>query len=137
MPEDFKKILTLIDFSNASLHAAEEAALIASKFKSQLHLLHVNTNANASYLLVPEIYFLKIAGRDKNNVDSVAERLRKIKEDLDTRFGIDVQYHEAEGKLCEMVNKQALELNADLVVLGVNHDNWFKDLFSKNKTRNI
>src|SRR6185503_3418656 len=103
MPEDFKKILSLVDFSNASLHAAEEAALIASKFNSQLHLLHVNTNANTSYLLVPEVYFLKIAGNNKNSIDSSAERLKKIKEDLDNRFGIEVQYHEAEGKLCEMV----------------------------------
>jgi nucleotide-binding universal stress UspA family protein len=137
MPEDFKKILTLIDFSNASLHAAEESALIASKFNSQLHLLHVNTNATASYLFAPEIYFLKLAGNTKNNFDSIADRLKKIKEDLDGRFGLDIEYHEAEGKLCETVNKYANDLNADLVVIGVNHVNWFKEIFFKNKVRSI
>jgi nucleotide-binding universal stress UspA family protein len=137
MPDDFKKLLVLIDFSDASLHAAEEAALIASKFNSQLHLLHVNTKATTSYLLVPEIYFLKIAGNTKNGFDSISERLQKMKDDLDARFGLNVEFHEAEGKLSETVNKHALELNADLVVLGINHENWFRELFHKNKVRNI
>jgi len=136
MPEDFKKILALIDFSEASLHAAEEAALIASKFNSLLHLLHV-TNSATSYLLAPEAYFLKIAGHDKNKINSVADGLKKIAEGLINRFGIKVQYHEVEGRLCETINKQAHDLNADLVVLGVHHKSWFKELFSKNKVKHI
>jgi nucleotide-binding universal stress UspA family protein len=136
MPEDFKRILTLIDFSETSLHAAEEAALIASKFNSQLHLLHV-TNSTTSYLLVPEFYFLKIAGHDKNKTDPVADELKRIADNLIIRFGIEVQYHEAEGRLCETIKKQAHDLNADLVVLGVHHKGWFKELFSKNKVKNI
>ena len=137
MPEDFKNILTLVDFSGASLHAAEEAALIASKFNSRLHLLYVSPYSNASYLFAPEIYFLKITGNKRNSAELAAEKLKKLKEDLDTRFGIDTEYHEAEGRLCETVNKYAHELHADLVVLGVNRENWFRELFFEDKVRSI
>lgn len=137
MPDDFKNILTLIDFSPASLHAAEEAALIASKFNSRLHLLHVSPDPNSSYLLVPEIYFLKIAGNKKNNAVFATDKLKELKEDLNDRFGIDAEYHEAEGKLSETVNSYAHNLNADLVVLGVNRENWFKELFLEDKVKNI
>lgn len=132
MQEGFKRILTLIDFSEASLHAVDEAALIASKFNSKLHLLHV-TNSTPSYLLTPEIYVLKIA----DDSDTPVEKLKKIKQDLDDRFGIDIEYHEAEGKLREIVNKHAQQLNADLVVLGTHRENWFRELFFKNKAREI
>lgn len=136
MPEDFKNILALVDFSAASLHAAEEAALIASKFNSRLHLLYVSPNSNASYLFIPEIDFLKLT-RNKNSAELVTEKLKKIKEDLDGRFGIDAACYEAKGKLSETVNKFAHDLNAELVVLGVNRGNWFKELFFEDKIRSI
>ena len=135
MPEDFKKILTLVDFSSASLHAAEEAALIASKFNSQLHLLHISP-INISYLLLPEAYFFRITGNKKEK-DSSTDKLKKLEEELENRFGINVEYHEAEGKLFEIINKYVHELTSDLLVLGVNRQNWFKELFFKNKVRNI
>lgn len=110
--------------------------MIASKFNGQLHLLHV-TNSSTSYLLVPEVYFLKIAGHDKNKTDPVVDRLKKIAEDIVDRFGIEVEYHEAEGRLSETISKHAHHLNADLVVLGIHHKSWFKELFSENKIKNI
>lgn len=137
MAEDFKNILTLVDFSRASMHATEEAALIASKFNSQLHLLYVSPNSNSSYLLAPEMYSLTIAGNKKNSAELTAERLKKIKDDIDGRFGTDAECYEAEGELCEIVNKCAYDLNADLVVLGVNRGNWFKELFFEDKVRSI
>lgn len=118
MPEDFKNILTLVDFSRASMHAAGEAALIASKFNSRLHLLCVSPNSNSSYLPDPE-------------------RLNEIKNDLNSRYGVDAECHEAEGKLCETVNKYVHDLTADLVVLGVHRENWFKELFFEDKVRSI
>jgi len=48
-----------------------------------------------------------------------------------------VQCHETEGRLRETINKQAHDLKADLVVLGVHHKSWLKELFSGNKIKNI
>ena len=137
MPEDFKRILTLIDFSAASLHAADEAALIASKFNSQLHLLHVSPYSTPSYVLLPEVYMLKMAGNAKKSRELNTGKLKKIKEDLESRFGINVEIHETRGKLCETVSHSAHHLTADLIVLGVNRKNWFRELFFKSKVRNI
>ncbi len=137
MPEDFKNILTLVDFSGASVHAAEEAALIASKFNSRLHLLCVTPTSNSSSLFPPEIYFLKIAGNKKNSTELAGEKLKKIKEELDNRFGINAECHEAEGKLFETVQQYAHDLHADLLVLGVKRENWFKELFFEDKVRSL
>ena len=57
MEGNFSKILALVDYSTVSLHAAEEAAMIASKFGSELHLLHISAKFDRSYLFVPEAYF--------------------------------------------------------------------------------
>lgn len=119
MQEDFRRILTLIDFSKASFHAAEEAALIASKFNSQLHMLHV------------------LATNNRSGNESNADSLQKMKEELDNRFAINAECLEMEGKLCETVKKYAHDINADLVVLGVNRESWLKELFFENEIRNI
>ena len=136
MQEGFKRILALIDFSEASLHAAEEAALIASRFSSELHLLHV-TNSNTSYVLAPEIYVVNIAKDHNHTSGPVIEKLKTVKQDLDDRFGINAECHEAEGKLRETANKFAHKLQADLIVLGTHRKNWFRELFFKNKVREI
>lgn len=135
--EDFKNILTLIDFSRASLHAAEEAAVIASKFNSHLHLLHVSSNSKSANTASPGLLMEKLKTNSGSSSWQPADRLQNLKEDLDTRYGIEAAYHVAEGKLCETVNSYAHELKADLVVLGVNRENWFRELFFEDKVRNI
>ena len=68
MDGGFKRILSLVDYADTSLHAVEEAAFIASKFDSELHLLHVSSNSNSSYLISPGAFFL-------NTVENKEERL--------------------------------------------------------------
>ena len=133
MQEDFKKILTLVDFSQASFHAAEEAAMIASKFNSELHILHVSSNSRLTWILTPEIEFFHLAEDDR----SVKAQLRRLKTDLDERFQIDIEYHEAEGKLKETVNNYIRDLQIDLVVLGAKKTNWLKELFFESKAKDI
>ena len=106
MEEGFKRILVLIDFSGASFQAAEEAAMIATKFNGELHLLHVSSNSGLSWLLAPE------ANQNGNVL------LDKIKIDLEKRFELTIECHETDGKLCETINKYVDTLRIDLVVLG-------------------
>jgi nucleotide-binding universal stress UspA family protein len=80
---------------------------------------------------------LKITGKKKNNAGLGIEKLKRLKEDLDNRFGIDIECHEAVGQLCDTVNKYAYDLNTDLIVLGVNRENWFKALFFEDRIRSI
>ena len=133
MQEDFKRILILVDFSLASIHAAEEAAMIASKFDSELHILHVSSNSSLTWILAPEVEFFHLAEDDR----SVKAQLRRLKTELDERFQIDIEYHEAEGKLKETVNNYIRDLHIDLVVLGAKKTNWLKELFFESKAKDI
>ncbi len=137
MQEDFKRILSLVDFSRASLHAAEEAAMIASKFNSKLHLLHVSSNSGLSWILAPEAYFFQVAESAKQQNQNNKTRLKQLQIELQERFGVDIEYHEANGKLCDTIKKYGDDLKIDLVVLGAKRKNWLKELFFKTKAKDI
>ena len=137
MKENFKRILVLTDFSGVSFHAAEEAAMIAKKFNSELHLLHVSSNSRLSWLLAPEAYFFHLAENNKEEIQHSSVLLEKIKTDLEERFELTIGCHEAEGRLCETVNKYVDTLQIDLVVLGAKRGNWFKELLSESKAKDI
>ena len=123
----------MVDFSQVSFHAAEEAAMIASKFNSKLHILHVSTNSKFTWLLAPETGFFRLAEKVKNN----NEQLKKLKTELDERFQIDTVCHVAEGNLNDTVNKYVHDLQIDLVVLGAKRANWVKELFFETKAKDI
>jgi 23S rRNA pseudoU1915 N3-methylase RlmH len=50
---------------------------------------------------------------------------------------LDIEYHEAEGKLKETVNNYIRDLQIDLVVLGTKKTNWLKELFFESKAKDI
>jgi nucleotide-binding universal stress UspA family protein len=133
MQEDFRRILTLVDFSQASFHAAEEAAMIASKFNSELHILHISSNSGLTWMLAPEVEFFHLA--EEKHTSQI--QLRRLKTELDERFQIDIECHEAEGKLNDTVNKYVRDLQIDLVVVGAKKTNWFKELFFESKAKDI
>ena len=137
MQEDFKRILTLVDFSRASLHAAEEAAMIASKFNSKLHLLHVSSNSRLSWILAPEAYFFHVAESSRQQNQNNKARLQKLKTELEERFGLNIEYHESNGKLCDTIRKYVDDLTIDLVVLGAKRKNWFKEFLFETKAKDI
>ena len=136
MGEDFKRILLLTDFSKASFHAAEEAGMIATKFNSELHILHVSSNSKLSKLLAPDAYSVQLA-EDKEKYPAKNVLLKKLKMELEGRFGLNIECHEADGKLCERVNKYVDELQIDLVVLGAKKENWLKELLFESKAKDI
>ena len=118
MQEEFNRILSLVDFSRGSLQALEEAAMIASKFNSELHLLQVVTNIDP----------LKM----NNN-----ERSENLKADLYRRYDIAIKYHEANGKIYDAVNKFSSDLAINLVVLGGKKETWFRELFFESTAKKI
>lgn len=137
MAEGFNKIMALVDFSPASLHAAEEASMIASKFNGELHLLHVTQHSDAAYLTAPEAYFFEVAKDDKETEAFDKRSLIKIKNDLENRFEVKIRIHETMGKLCKTVREYSRQLQIDLVVLGTMKKNWFKEVFFPSTVKNI
>ena len=131
MQQEFNRILALVDFSDVSLHAAEEATLIASKFNSQLHLLNTTSNSGLLSLVIPEAYFFEITEDSEEIYYTNLDKLKKLKKSLNERFDVTIECHEAKGKLCEVVTKYVFDLQVDLVVLGAKKENWFKEIFFK------
>jgi len=116
--QDFKRILALIDFSPVSMHTAEEAALIASKFNSELHLLHVSSNSAPAYLSLPGTYFFRNPVADEEIYRLNKYKLEKIKIDLENKFSLNVRTHEKKGSLMEIVKNCIHTLQINLVVVG-------------------
>lgn len=135
--QGFNKIMALVDFSNASYHAVEEAAMIASKFNSELHLLHVSHSSNAAHLTAPEAYFFEVAEDDQKNEAYNKSSLAEIKNDLQERFEVNIEIHEVTGKLYKTIKNYSLDLRIDLIVLGTVKKNWLRKLFSENRVKNI
>jgi len=118
MRDEFKRILSLVDFSRTSLHALEEAALIASKFNSELHLLYVASNSEP----------LNMSGDSKSQQNN-KERLEDLKKTLQGRYEVIINCHEAKGKIIEVVNKYSCDLSINLVVLAAKKEPWLKEMF--------
>jgi len=122
----FSKILALVDFSDTSFHVCEEAAMIASKFNGDLYLLHVSpASGSSSYFSTP------------GSISVNKARLKIIRTELEHRFDLNIEVHEATGKLLRMVSKYVDKLHIDLVVLGAKRKNWFKDVFFESNTKKI
>ncbi|HET6768524.1 MAG TPA: universal stress protein, partial [Chitinophagaceae bacterium] len=63
--------------------------------------------------------------------------LKKLKVELEKRFELPIECHVAEGELCETAKKFAGDLQIDLVVLGAQKENWFKELLSESVAKDI
>ena len=135
MQGGFNRILALVDFSKASFHAAEEAALIASKFESELHLLHIS-NSNSSHLIA-QVFLFDVAGDEEKSYYENVDKLEKIKTDLHKRYSVNISCHVVFGEICQMINRYSDALNINLVVLGAGKENWFKELFFESKAKRI
>jgi nucleotide-binding universal stress UspA family protein len=117
MSEGFNRILVLVDLAPASLHTAEEAAGLAAKFGSELHLLNVSIGYSIATRLFPGTDYFTTTGNEKKVSRDNIFRLEKTKIDLENRFGVNIKTHEAKGHLGETVKKYVNELSIDLVVI--------------------
>jgi len=126
MQEEFSRILSLVDFSKTSFYASEEAALIASKFNSELHLLYVAPNSD----------HLKKNSNDTAQQINI-QRLQDLKTALQGRYEITIKYHEAIGKVNEVVNKYSIDLTINLIVLAAKRETWFKEFFFESTAKKI
>lgn len=118
--EDFKKILVLVDFSPASLHAVEEGAILAAKFNSVLHLLHVSLSPTLPYLLMPEVFMLHMAKDEPELVYQSHQRLNKMKWDLVNRYSINTIPHVAKDHFKKAISELVQQEEIDLVIIGSN-----------------
>jgi len=98
MSEGFNRILVLVDLSPASIHTAEEAAGLATKFRSELHLLSISPGYSITSRLFPETDYFTTTGNENEISRDNKFRLEKTKIDLENRFGVKIKTQLAKGK---------------------------------------
>lgn len=131
MDSKFRQILVLIDYSNISIHAAEEAALLASKFDSEVHLLHISTSvaSKTGFLPDPE-------NEERDYYDKPA-KLERISTHLKKTYSIAAKCHEVKGEFYTTLKKYIYELEIDLLVIGVKKQHWLRDFLIEGMTKRI
>jgi nucleotide-binding universal stress UspA family protein len=137
MEGNFCKIVSLIDYSDISLQAADEAAMIASKFGSELHLLHISPQLDASRLYIPKAFFYDVEENGEEAYYENIGQLQKIKLDLLKRYGVSAICFEERGGFVEGVKKHVENSQINLVVVGSKKKTWIAELFSQSKARSI
>lgn len=117
-----KKILVPIDFSPASRHAAEYAALLAKATGAGLELLHVykdlipaTVGAEPWTITVNELVVKKEA------------RLREEEDFLTGKYGIQVTSNIRNGFKISSIRNFLKQANADLIVAGFKNDHPLTD----------
>ena len=111
----YKKILVGIDWSNASLKAAERAADLAYKMEAELTLLTVVPPPTVflGELLTPEIIDTSpLAEATREKLGQLAEKLKAGRE------GLKVNYDVIIGEPGDELVEYAVDNGYDLVVLG-------------------
>jgi len=111
----YKKILVGIDWSNASLKAAERAADLAYKMEAELTLLTVVPPPTVflGELLTPEIIdTTPLAKATREKLEQLAEKLKANRE------GLKVNYEVIIGEPGDELVEYAVDNGYDLVVLG-------------------
>jgi len=117
MSERFNRVLAIIDFTPASIHAADEAAKLAAKFNSCLHLLFVSASYSITGILSAKNNTINTCTEADQSGRKIIYRLEKMKIDLTNRFGVNTKTHVAKGNLKEIVHSYVHEFNIDLVVV--------------------
>lgn len=137
MEGNFSKILALVDYSVISLHATEEAAMIASKFGSDLHLLHISPRLDRSYLLAPEAYFFDAEENDEQGYYKKIEKLQTLRNDLLKYYNVSAVCFEERGSFIDVVKRHVEDFHINLVVLGSKKKPWVGGSVFQSKARSL
>ena len=122
-----KNILVAIDFSSISHRLVEKASVFAEKFDAKLWLVHIAS---------PDPVFVGFEVGPQHVRDSKAEELRLEHRELQTLAkqlidqGLKAEALLIQGPTAETLVKEAVKLNADMIVLGAeDHGAIFKAIF--------
>ena len=127
-----KKIIVPIDFSKHSEYALKTAALLAKEFNAIVYVLHMldiqelSLSESETYQHEKAAFFLKLAEKKFNNF--------LVKEYLDGVKIIPIIKH---YKVFSEVNAIALEVDADLIIMGSHGASGLKEFFVGSNTEKV
>jgi universal stress protein A len=125
----YKHILYATDFSKASLITENKVAQISKQFDSQLSVIHV-VNFNSTVWMGAGGYFV-LAQLDEENLDNSEKALKACKD----RIEVDLTHtHTLQGSPKKEIVNYAMEIGADLIVLGSHGHRQVADLLGTTAT---
>jgi nucleotide-binding universal stress UspA family protein len=114
MDQSFKTILVPVDFSINTEVAVRKALEVVDKFRGNIHLMHVTPQMKSNLITV-----VKKSYRDEPKLPAeqlLLEWKRTIVDSIPTiNVGISLEHH---SSIQMSIEKKALQLKADLVVVG-------------------
>jgi nucleotide-binding universal stress UspA family protein len=114
MDQSFKTILVPVDFSINTEVAVRKALEVVDKFRGNIHLMHVTPQMKSNLITV-----VKKSYRDEPKLPAeqlLLEWKRTIEDSIPTiNVGISLEHH---SSIQMSIEKKALQLKADLVVVG-------------------
>ena len=127
-----KKIIVPIDFSKHSEYALKTAALLAKDYDATVYVLHmldiqeISLSESETYQQEKALFFLKLAEKKFNNF--------LIKDYLEGVKIIPIIKH---YKVFSEVNSIALEVGADLIIMGSHGASGLKEFFVGSNTEKV
>jgi nucleotide-binding universal stress UspA family protein len=111
-----KRVLVATDFSEASLKAVRQAAFIAQRNNSIMHLLHVVDKHYESFSIIEPLIFNK-SFYDKF-VERANEKINQLAQEFQKEYNIKVYTHVTMGSISEEILEVSKSLHIDLIVMG-------------------
>jgi nucleotide-binding universal stress UspA family protein len=129
MKYTINKILAAIDFSESSLNALDTAVFLAEKYEASLYILHVQDNT------------FEFVGEDKLSLPSIANHsgniLTALSVDIERKTKNKPHILGGEGYAPEVILRNAIRYECDLIVLGTYGASGSRDGFVGTTTYNV
>ncbi len=130
-----KTIIALVDFSDVAANVLKQVQVIAQAFKSQVTVLHgmpVRTGAIDVPLAAPAVPHQPTEAELKADMAA----LQKLTEPL-RACGLGVTLRQFHGTTIDRIAEEALQAEADLIVVGSHQHNSFYNLLVGSVTNQI
>jgi nucleotide-binding universal stress UspA family protein len=117
-----KEILVAVDFSDLVANVIDQAEILASQFKSHVHIVHIETPIPAFVgneigpQLPPPEQNLEETKQQQADLEAMALHLQQK--------GIETTWELMQGAVVDAIIEKAREINADLLIVGA-HNHGF------------
>lgn len=118
MPIPIRTILCPVDFSQASLSAADAAAVLSKATAARLVLLHVVNGTSPAFPATPGSSRFDTATPMAEHEHALRERLNALASTLCAKGVQIVQVLLVAGPTVELISRVAEDFGADLIVMG-------------------
>ncbi len=114
----FQNLVLAVSGSDASIHAAKYAILMAKLYRCKLTAVYVVDTATLRQLLITKIFVEDESSEYQKNLEANGERYLGYVEELAKKKGVSIEKELRHGAIYTEILKVADERSADIIILG-------------------